>query len=209
MAQLVDMSPFSFAFEDDHKVFVGRKEILSSAVELETGRVDLERMYSEDEDNGAKLAQILLGRTDYHVHVLSRCGPVPVQTLSFSTYGPAELDNPLQASYRRSKDQTYIQSLPGGQVVSLKINEGNDPSSVSWAHKFSDPIVATFDVLRTTKRAFALLQPLPPLRSIFSKVAPHLDEIYVGLVGETLFASHSWLSVPETRLGAIQRRWKG
>lgn len=37
--QLVDMSPFSFTFDDDSRVFVGKKETSLLLVELETGRV--------------------------------------------------------------------------------------------------------------------------------------------------------------------------
>jgi len=39
MATLVDMSPFSFAGEEDSKVFVGRKETSLLLIELETGRI--------------------------------------------------------------------------------------------------------------------------------------------------------------------------
>jgi serine/threonine-protein kinase/endoribonuclease IRE1 len=39
MAQLVDMSPFSFAGDDDRRVFVGRKETSLMSVQLATGKV--------------------------------------------------------------------------------------------------------------------------------------------------------------------------
>ncbi|KAJ7805613.1 hypothetical protein B0H14DRAFT_3771264 [Mycena olivaceomarginata] len=39
MPELVDMSPFSFASADDHRVFVGRKATSEVVVELETGEV--------------------------------------------------------------------------------------------------------------------------------------------------------------------------
>lgn len=39
MPQLVDMSPFSFSSDGDHRVFVGKKETSLLLVELETGRV--------------------------------------------------------------------------------------------------------------------------------------------------------------------------
>jgi serine/threonine-protein kinase/endoribonuclease IRE1 len=39
MSQLVDMSPFSFAGDEDRRVFVGKKETSLLLVELETGKV--------------------------------------------------------------------------------------------------------------------------------------------------------------------------
>lgn len=39
MSQLVEMSPFKFAREDDERVFVGKKETSLLSIELETGRV--------------------------------------------------------------------------------------------------------------------------------------------------------------------------
>jgi serine/threonine-protein kinase/endoribonuclease IRE1 len=39
MAQLVDMSPFSFPGDDDGRMFVGKKETSLLLIELETGKV--------------------------------------------------------------------------------------------------------------------------------------------------------------------------
>ena len=39
MAQLVDMSPFSFSGDEDRRVFVGRKDTSLLLIELETGRI--------------------------------------------------------------------------------------------------------------------------------------------------------------------------
>lgn len=39
MAQLVEMSPFKFARDDDERVFVGKKETSLVSIELETGKV--------------------------------------------------------------------------------------------------------------------------------------------------------------------------
>lgn len=39
MSQLVEMSPFKFAREDDERIFVGKKETSLLSIELETGRV--------------------------------------------------------------------------------------------------------------------------------------------------------------------------
>ncbi|KAJ6588414.1 hypothetical protein B0H19DRAFT_205878 [Mycena capillaripes] len=225
--ELVDMSPFSFASADDHRVFVGRKETWTVAVELETGKVrvvmdpicprnPLEDLHNDDEldldeSDGrkpSKRTEVFISRTDYHVSIHTRPSSkhrIPVQNLSFSTYGPNSQDNILQASYRNTKDDVYIQSLPNGGIMSFKTrreakhNSASD--SVLWAYTFSNPIVTIFDVLRSPthpQNTFVLLQPRPQLSAILPKLShaiamnqlPHVDSAYIGMVEETgsLFA---------------------
>ncbi|KAJ7094035.1 hypothetical protein B0H15DRAFT_776404 [Mycena belliarum] len=225
MSELVDMSPFSFSAADDHRVFVGRKETSLLVVELETGNIkatidsecpwdpfeDLHEELDLDELDGTKPAvskptEVFIGRTDYHITIHTRPSNkhrIPVQNLSFSTYGPNNQDSILQASYRNTKDDAYIQSLPNGEIMSFKAQgeakQNSASESVLWAHKFANPIVAIFDVLRTaSQNTFVLLQPRPQLSAILPKLThatsmdqlPHLESAYIGMVEETgsLFA---------------------
>ncbi|KAJ6481659.1 hypothetical protein C8R45DRAFT_905022 [Mycena sanguinolenta] len=228
MSELVDMSPFSFAAGDDHRVFVGRKETSLLVVELETGNIkatidsecpwdpfeDLREGDDEidlDELEGSKPpiskpTEVFIGRTDYHITIHTRPSGkhrIPVQNLSFSTYGPNNQDNILQAAYKNTKDDAYIQSLPNGEIISFK---ARGESSVSedpllWGFKFSNPIVAIFDVFKNPiqhpPNTFVLLQPRPQLSTILPKLTttsmdqlPHLQSAYIGMVEETgsLFA---------------------
>ncbi|KAF7343464.1 hypothetical protein MVEN_01779200 [Mycena venus] len=230
MSELVDMSPFSFAADDDHRVFVGRKETSLLVVELETGNIkatidsacpwdpfeDLRDGDDEvdlDELEGSKPpmskpTEVFIGRTDYHITIHTRPSSkhrIPVQNLSFSTYGPNNQDNVLQSSYRNTKDDAYIQSLPNGEIISFKARgegSGIEDHSVLWGYKFKNPIVAIFDVFRKPAQhppnTFVLLQPRPQLSAILPKLThttsmdqlPHLDSAYIGMVEETgsLFA---------------------
>jgi serine/threonine-protein kinase/endoribonuclease IRE1 len=65
-----------------------------------------------------------------------------MQNISFSAYGPNNLDATLQSTYHRTLDDVYIQSLPNGIVVSLQaVAEDNpDPSPFLWHHEFNDPM---------------------------------------------------------------------
>ncbi|KAF7366636.1 hypothetical protein MSAN_00921500 [Mycena sanguinolenta] len=173
--ELVDMSPFSFAGGDDHRVFVGRKETSSFALELETGNIkatidsecpwdpfeDLREGDDEidlDELEGSKPpiskpTEVFIGRTDYYITIHTRPSSkhrIPVQNLPFSTYGPNNQDNILQEAYRHPKDDVYIQSLPNGEIMSFKARgESSAPEDpLLWAFKFNNTIVAIFDVLR-------------------------------------------------------------
>ncbi|KAF7329823.1 hypothetical protein MKEN_00245700 [Mycena kentingensis (nom. inval.)] len=216
MPELVDMSPFSFAAEEDRRVFLGKKQVPLFVLELETGRLketaagnaseewhDGEELdFHELDDLKEDPTEVYIGRTDYHVAIHTRGQQrVPVQTLSFSAYGPITRDNVLQAAYRRTLDDTYIQSLPSGEIISFTARETARTNSVLWASKFTNPVVAAFDVLQVEKprkRTFALLQPRPLMSAILPQLKkitsvdelPHLDSAYVGLVQETgnLFA---------------------
>ncbi|KZT22306.1 kinase-like protein [Neolentinus lepideus HHB14362 ss-1] len=227
MAQLVDMSPFSFSGEDG-KIFVGKKETSLLLIELETGRIkatlnsecpwdpfstgsvsdsgeiDLDELEEEATRNHMSVpTEVFIGRTDYHLSIYTRPSspsskPI-VQNLSFSTYGPNNQDVAFQARYRRTPDDMYIQSLPDGKIMAWKTQESDSDGSrevdSSWArHMLSDPIVAVFDVLKSTKRThpFVLLQP--PLKLYEDgQPLPNRDKAYVGIVQDTgsLFAMTS------------------
>ncbi|KAK0233874.1 hypothetical protein IW262DRAFT_1290803 [Armillaria fumosa] len=223
MSELVDMSPFSFADSNDRRVFIGKKETSLLLVDLETGRIKATRSARpwdpfEDfqDDEGLDLdelegrrsehpspREVFIERTDYHVSIYSRplknSGSTPplVQNLSFSTYGPNNRDMLLQTSYKRPKDDAYIQGFPNGDAVSFKgRREGssNRPSSILWTHQFTSPIVAVFDVLRKHQcysrgaHTYVLLQPHPGLQDILlslslDSVKAHLPNYLNAYVG--------------------------
>ncbi|KAI0672326.1 hypothetical protein C8Q78DRAFT_1026414 [Trametes maxima] len=236
MSQLVDMSPFSFSGDEDRRVFVGKKESSLILIELETGKikatvdsecpwepfedlarssvqVDLDELESSDAPPETSIPhEVFIGRTDYHISIHTRPsgasgGRSHVQRLTFSTFGPNNQDHGLQSLYQRTADNTYIQSLPTGKIISFK-TATSEPSGAPatahplWYQAFSNPIVATFDVLRSPSRPqpFVLLQPQPRLQDILPSVdltdaakhnrLPNLDAAYVGLVEESgsLFA---------------------
>ncbi|KAJ6591076.1 hypothetical protein DFH09DRAFT_1138504 [Mycena vulgaris] len=96
----------------------------------------------------SKPTQVLIGRTEYRVRVhtgaANETQRSPIVDLYFSTYGPSDQDNGLQASYRDTKDGMYIQSLPDGEIISFKARgeakEDSGSESVRWAYKFSEPV---------------------------------------------------------------------
>ncbi|KAG7445216.1 kinase-like protein, partial [Guyanagaster necrorhizus] len=249
MSELVDMSPFSFADSDDRRVFVGKKETSLLLVELETGRIkatlnsecpwDPFEGFQDDDEldldelEGSKPkppppTEVFIGRTDYHISIYSRplknsgSTPAPIQNLSFSTYGPNNQDTLLQASYKRPKDDAYIQGFPNGDIMSFK-GRGEDTgirsSSPLWGRRFTSPIVAVFDVLRKPQPysrgsyTFVLLQPRPGLQDVLPSLSldtardhlPNHPNAYVGIVEETgsLFAM-SPLSYPLVAFGGIR-----
>lgn len=153
-------------------------------------------------------SEIFIGRTDYRVSIItlpssSSSQPPPVQHLSFSRYGPNNQDLEWQAAYHRSVDDLYVESLPNGEVISFKSSGDIDPTTSLrenqpvWGQKFSNPIVAIFDVVKSARRTspFVLLQPRLRLQDIIPSTPrqhdyPNDETAFVGLVPETgsLFA---------------------
>ncbi|KAF8270034.1 hypothetical protein EI94DRAFT_1659334 [Lactarius quietus] len=150
-------------------------------------------------------SELFIGRTDYRVSILTRPSssssqPPPVQHLSFSTYGPNNQDLKWQAAYRHTVDNLYVEPLPNGEVISFKSRGDINPTTSLrenqpvWGQKFSSPIVAVFDVVKSTRRTspFVLLQPRLRLQEIISpqREYPNDEIAFVGLVPETgsLFA---------------------
>ena len=84
---------------------------------------------------------------DYHISIYTKphyrnpsLPRPPVQNLTFSVYGPNNQDHFLQASYRRTKDDAYIQSLPTGEFVSFVARPNDAISRPLWMRTFSDPV---------------------------------------------------------------------
>ncbi|KAM6501093.1 hypothetical protein JOM56_004107 [Amanita muscaria] len=230
MPELVEMSPFSFPGDEGSRIFVGRKETSLLLIELETGKVKatlnsecpwdpIEDMKEDgevdlDELEGSKpqkpsLTEVFIGRTDYYISIHNKPPKgnpsfprKPVQNLTYSVYGPNNQDHVLQSSYRRTKDDAYIQSFPTGEIISFVATPDEAISSLMWMQKFTNPIVAILDVLDKRSPAgshpFVLEQPRPRLQDVApgvspensATVLPNAESAHVGMVTETgsLFA---------------------
>ncbi|KAJ3895960.1 hypothetical protein GG344DRAFT_37696 [Lentinula edodes] len=197
----------------------------SKDYELDLDELELEETDEKPAKEKIKPTEVFIGRIDYHISIHtrpsrtssgSRLQSPPVQNLSFSTYGPNNQDTLLQSSYSRPKDDSYVQSLPSGELLAFRAHNAlassNDKDSLLWFRKFPNPIVATFDVLKRPAstqlhnapdfHTFVLLQPQPSLSDFHPSLShanahnallPNSDSAYVGIVEETgsLFAMSS------------------
>ena len=165
--QLVEMSPFRFV-GDDQRMFLGRKETSIITLDLDTGSVisiyadrcmwdeanettEIETRgfagrYSEFDESESEprrdkrrrqRREIHIGRTDYHVAVHIR-GRGIVQNLSFSVYGPNNVDRERQLTWTRTQDDRYLQPLTDGQIMSFRTSkDSGDP--LEWSNNLSHP----------------------------------------------------------------------
>lgn len=121
-------------------------------------KVEIDSDYSESEhDRISSPTQVYIGRTgaqfvclsregfillsDYHLSIYKKPSagqPASLQKLLFSTYGPDNRDNHIQATYYRTRDSSYIQSLPNGEIISLRTK--SDGTEGIWGHSFGAPV---------------------------------------------------------------------
>jgi serine/threonine-protein kinase/endoribonuclease IRE1 len=126
--------------------------------------IDLDEL-EESDSRGPSTTEVFVGRTgkllrglilaphrlmhpatDYYISIYSqgsnRYGSrPPVQNLSFSVYGANNKDNMLQASYRKTADDSYIQGLPNGEIYSFKreTKGGRVDAQPLWIQNFAAP----------------------------------------------------------------------
>lgn len=97
---------------------------------------------------------LYLGRTDYHISIYSKAQGL-LQTLTYTSYGPSTLNtNANHAAnaaasaathenpWSTSPDGRYIQSMHDGSLVCFQTEE----DGLQWSNRFSQPVVAVFDV---------------------------------------------------------------
>jgi len=88
---------------------------------------------------------VYLDVLDYHISIFKKPpagqSAPPPQKLLFSAYGPNNRDNHLQAIYRGTKDDSYIQSLPNGEVISFRTKiDGKEGGQPMWGRHFATPV---------------------------------------------------------------------
>jgi serine/threonine-protein kinase/endoribonuclease IRE1 len=80
---------------------------------------------------------------DYHVSIYTRpfdrdLPRPPPQNLSFSTYGPNNQDLSYQLLYKRTPDDTYVQAMANGKIMSFQAI-GADTRPL-WAKAYNNPM---------------------------------------------------------------------
>ncbi len=220
--KLVELSPFSL--KDPYRVFVGSKDTAIITLDLDTGEVlrtagsGTGHDWLEIEDGRRKKRrEIQIGRTgrftrfmvtlrideliDYKIRVFSM--DKLLQTLSFSSYGPNNVDAALQANWVRTPDDLYFQPSWDGttyafQTSKIEISGSKSESTAKYGVKYHQPIVAIFDVVSASSalsdkpHPICLLQPRAKLQELFPTKHAQLlgikDKTFIGKIGDSLFA---------------------
>ncbi|KAK9237133.1 hypothetical protein V1525DRAFT_404697 [Lipomyces kononenkoae] len=152
--ELVSQSPF----KADDKYYTGSRQTTLYSVNARTGRVvnvygfgsgpglcrrkSLDE-FDEDDWNEAigDHETFMVGRTEYRLQIHSKSGVV--WNVSYSTWGPNNMDTDLIDQHTSSLDDLYVVALHDGVIVGAdQYNETR-----RWARVLPSPAIATFDVL--------------------------------------------------------------
>ncbi|KDQ56896.1 hypothetical protein JAAARDRAFT_59114 [Jaapia argillacea MUCL 33604] len=158
MPELVDMSPFTLAGDDERRVFVGKKETTLMLVELETGRVkgalnwecpwdgpieeeldvelDLDELEDEEREGRkvSKPTEIYIGRTDYHISIYTR--PLSGSSSSFSK--STNIQNLSFSTYGPNNQDNVLQSTYHRTPDDLYLQSLPDGKVISFNIRDSD-----------------------------------------------------------------------
>ena len=117
-----------------------------------------------------------------------------LQTLSFTVYGPNNIDRERQMHWDRTPDELYVQ--PGWEGTAYAFEARRE--TPLWITRFPEPLVAVFDVVTSSSNSnvaahpVLLLQPRPRLQDLFptkyQKLTGIEDRTVVGRIGNSLFA---------------------
>ncbi|KAG8832714.1 bifunctional endoribonuclease/protein kinase ire1 [Serendipita sp. 400] len=220
--QLVEHSPFSY--DGPNRVFVGKKETSIIEIDLDDGIINSviggnhswssEDQEDEDEEEDSTRPRrrrvVHIGRTDYTVKVFSH--NVLLQTLSFSSYGPNNMNKQIQEVWTRTPDDVYLQPSWDGQTLAFDTKG----KSALWGQLFRKPIVAIFDIVTQgsgpSAKPIVLLQPRPKLQELVPIGSEQLgnmpDKTVVNRIGDSLFAM-SHVNYPLVNLANTYQRIDG
>ncbi|KIM27925.1 hypothetical protein M408DRAFT_329839 [Serendipita vermifera MAFF 305830] len=200
--QLVEHSPF--VIDEPNRVFVGMKETSIIEVDLDQGIIKSVMSGTKSWHNDGEINDddgyqrrsdrriVQIGRTDYTIKVFYHS--TLLQTLSFSTYGPNNVNKPLQNVWKRTPDDVYLQ--PSWDHTTYAFSSLGE--SALWIKRFKHPVVAVFDVVLqdsgngTSAKPLVLLQPRPKLHELFPTRAAQIDmtrdKTFVNQIGNSLWA---------------------
>ena len=138
------------------------------------------------------IANGLLDHTDYQINIMSKTSLL--QSLTFTVYGPNNVDRDRQVNWDHTPDDVYVQ--PGWEGTTYGFESRKEVPL--WISRFPEPVVAVFDVVTLSSKANAethpvlLLQPPPRLQDLFptkyQKLTGIEDRTVVGRIGNSLFA---------------------
>lgn len=218
--QLVDSSPF--AIPGDDKIFVGRRQTTLFAVDIESG--NLLNVFGPGSWAGASSTQcnidplhnhgaeecgphrlegkqtLMIGRTDYMLTIHS--GYQMLWNVTYSAWGPNNLDHDLLAQYNRALDDNYVTPLHDGTLIAY--NARMEGERIKWYQELLTPTIAVFDTLKQTSRrrgepySFVLLpQPTDPYNRI--QESEVLDRTFVNYT-----EGSGWYAMSEFHFPAIE-----
>lgn len=151
--QLVSQSPF--ALKNDDKIYTGIRRTSLYSINLTSGEIVSIYGGSGDCDNTCKSNEaansdptILIGKTTYELSIHSKTNNV--WNVTYSTWGPNNIDINLAYQNKFPLDDTYISPFHDNTLLAIDINS----KIAKWVSKLPNTVVNVFDVLQDYKKVF-------------------------------------------------------
>ncbi|ANB15706.1 bifunctional endoribonuclease/protein kinase IRE1 [Sugiyamaella lignohabitans] len=98
---------------------------------------------SDDEGNGV----FMIGRTDYHLEIHGK--NETIWNVTYSMWGPNNMDGDLVSQHVRSPDDLYITPLHDNSMLALSTDGRSKPAI--WVRPVPSVVVSIFDILKPTQ----------------------------------------------------------
>ncbi|ODQ63386.1 hypothetical protein NADFUDRAFT_84511 [Nadsonia fulvescens var. elongata DSM 6958] len=162
---LVLRSPF--AIHGDDKIYTGSRHTTLYTINAKSGKIlktygeSLEdnalgkseyKMPPEDQDDDyfhsiAKDSNFMIGRTEYRLTIHGKNNAV--WNVTYSSWGPNNIDNDLSSQHKASIDGLYITPMHDNSVIAVD-NKYNRPK---WVGHLSSAAVTVFDIVKSSRQA--------------------------------------------------------
>ncbi|KAL7665377.1 non-specific serine/threonine protein kinase [[Candida] zeylanoides] len=189
---LVQESPFSLAADD--KIYTGSRHTSLYTVDVRTGQVA--SSFGRDSDAcpvpdshrppPPLSGTVMLGKTTYELQIHSRAHANVVWNVTYSQWGPNNIDNDLIWQNQRSVDHLYFTPFHDRSLLGLDRESGTP----AWVSRLPSLAVNVFDVFEPADRASALVCLPHPLQQL-SRLDSANDLVFVNKTA----SSHEWFAM--------------
>uniref|UniRef100_A0A060T7Y2 non-specific serine/threonine protein kinase n=1 Tax=Blastobotrys adeninivorans TaxID=409370 RepID=A0A060T7Y2_BLAAD len=167
--QLVLESPF--AIHGDDKIYTGSRQTTLYSISAATGSIvkiygergglgqpecrpkrpglfedDIDYVEDDEEYYSSSSGTFMIGRTDYHLEIHGK--NETIWNVTYSTWGPNNMDGDLMSQQLRSPDNLYVTPVHNSSILALSTDSKSKPAR--WVGSVPSMVVSVFDVFRST-----------------------------------------------------------
>lgn len=156
--ELVLQSPFSL--DGDNNIYTGTRKTQLFTIDINTG--EILKSFGGDkclnfDNNGDKKDQIMIGKTTYELTIHSKINSNIIWYVTYSQWGPNNIDNDLIIQNKKSIDELYFTPFHDKSLLGINQNLGTPV----WITKLPSLAINVFDIFSDSERTSQHLIPHP------------------------------------------------
>jgi serine/threonine-protein kinase/endoribonuclease IRE1 len=163
---LVLESPFSLSGDD--KIYTGTRKTALYTIDIHTGRIESSfgsedfcpvpnTHYKINDNQQDNKDTIMIGKTTYELSIYSKQNTNVVWNVTYSQWGPNNIDNDLIMQNQQSLDKLYFTQFYDKSLLGIN----KDFGTPTWMSKLPSFIVSVFDVFNNLKTSEYVILPHP------------------------------------------------